>query len=269
MNQTAIEVDPCNRNIARNFGKAAARYQKEAEVQKEVAQRLIASLRPWRDILPPGPILEIGCGTGFVTEGIVDLYPKRKKIITDLSAEMVGFCREKFKSVDNISFDELDAEQLSTEKPEYAMTVSGFAAQWFKDPALTLGKLIEATKPGGLLLASFPGNESFPEWKKHCRNLGIPYTGNTLPDTEEIVIKMSTGPVQVDYYEDTVTQKFPSAADFFRHLKGIGAGTRKEGRALAPSEMKMLIKHWDSKAGDEVTVSYHIIFLAIKRDHTS
>ena len=269
MDNTVSEKASTNRDIAENFGTSVAAYHDEAMVQKEVAERLIASLEPWRDILPPGPILEIGCGTGFVTQGIVDLYPKREKIITDLSQQMVNFCRDRFRSADNISFRQLDAEELEIDEPEYGMTVSGFAAQWFKDPALTLGKLMEATKPGGLLLASFPGNESFPEWKECCKELGIPFTGNNLPDTEEMVIKMSTGPVQVDYYEDTVTQQFSTALYFFRHLKSIGAATHRKGRALTPAEMKMLINHWDSKHGEDITVSYHVVFLAVKRDHLS
>lgn len=269
MSQTLSEVQIPKDIIAQNFGKSVGNYHKHAEVQKEVAQRLIASLKPWRDILPPGPLLEIGCGTGFVTEGLIELYPEREKIITDLSPEMVSFCKNRLDGSQNISFGELDAEKIQTDEPKYSLSVCGFAAQWFKDSALTLGRILEATKPGGLMLASFPGNESFPEWKQCCRELGIPYTGNELPDTEEMVIKMSTGPVQVDYYEDTITQNFRSSVDFFRHLKKIGAGTHRDGSTLNASEMKMLINHWDSKNKGDITVSYHVVFLAVKRDHTS
>lgn len=258
-----------NDKVAVSFSNAVEYYERHARVQKGVADRLIASLEPWRDIIPPGPILEVGCGTGFVTEGIINLYPAREKIITDLSPDMVDYCREKFIKADNVSFSQLDAEALQKDEPEYALTVSGFAAQWFKDPALTMGRLMEATLPGGLLLASFPGSESFPEWKSYCKELGLPFTGNTLPDTEEIVIKMSAGPTQVDYYEDTVTQQFDSAGDFFRHLKKIGAGTMKEGRSLSPAEMRLLIRHWDKQAKNKITVSYHVVFLAVKRDHNS
>lgn len=269
MSEPEITETYSNQKIARNFGNAVSYYHKQARVQKKVARRLIASLEPWRDILPPGPILEVGCGTGFVTEELVKLYPERQKVITDLSPQMVHFCRNKFNLAENIIFDERDAEQIWPDQPEYAMTVSGFVAQWFKDTALTLGRLMEATLPGGLLLASFPGSESFPEWKQYCRELGIPYTGNMLPDIEKLVIKMSTGPVQIDFYEDTVKEKFPSARDFFRHLKRLGAGTRQGGRSLTASEMNMLIRHWDAEAGGEIEVSYHVIFLAAKRDYTS
>ncbi len=252
--------------IAEKFGRAAAYYDEHADIQKDIAGRLIASLQPWKDIIPAGPVIELGCGTGFVTEGLAEIYPKRNIIATDLSEKMVELSRKKLQHHKNLSFMQLDAEQPTHHEPHYAMSVSGFTAQWFKDPALTLGRWLEATKPGGLLLASFPGNESFPEWKEPCRKLGLPFTGNTLPDTEEMVIKLSAGPAQVDFYEDTVTQTFGSARDFFRQLKHLGAGTQKEGRPLSPKELSLLIDHWDDSAGEEVRISYHIVFLAVKRD---
>ncbi|MFH5831879.1 methyltransferase domain-containing protein [Halalkalibaculum sp. DA3122] len=255
--------------IRSNFGKAAPYYDNHAEVQRGIADRLIASLRPWIDILPRGPILEVGCGTGFVTEGLIELLPNRRLEVTDISPEMVAICKQKFGDHDAATFRTLDAENLDVEPKTYAMTVSGFVAQWFEHPAITLGRFLEATKPGGLLLGSFPGHESFPEWKEACRDLGLPYTGNELPDTEELLVKLSGGPVQVDYFEDTVVQRFESAAHFFRHLKKMGAGTQQQGRHLSPREMKMLVTHWDNKTSGNIEVSYHVVFIAVKRNFDS
>ncbi|MDX1618622.1 MAG: methyltransferase domain-containing protein [Balneolaceae bacterium] len=259
------ESDP----ISRNFGKSAAYYDEHAEIQREVADRLIASLRPWLDILPRGPVLELGCGTGFVTAGLLDLFPERELVITDISPAMVDYCRRKFGERDGIAYRTLDAGQLDSNRETFAMTVSGFVAQWFEQPALTLGRCLEATKPGGLLLASFPGRESFPEWKEICLEMGLPFTGNRLPDTEELVVKLSGGPVQIDFYEDTVKQNFESSVDFFRHLKRLGAGTQREGRHLTGREMRRLIDYWDGRSEGPVEVSYHIVFVAVKRNYDS
>ncbi|SMO41162.1 methyltransferase domain-containing protein [Fodinibius sediminis] len=255
------------RRIRNCFGTAAKVYDTQAELRKEVANRLVASLKPWQAIIPPGPVIELGCGTGFLTEGLLELYPERTIQATDISEEMVARCRQKLSDAKNLDASVLDAEQLPADEQEYALVVSSFVAQWFEDPSLTMSRWFEAVKPGGLLLAAFPGGESFPEWKKHCRELGIPFTGNSLPDVEEMVIKMSVGPSQVDYYEDTATQTFESAYDFFAHLKEIGASTPKEGRALSPRELKMLVNHWDDSAGGAVTVSNHLVFLAVKKDY--
>jgi malonyl-CoA O-methyltransferase len=248
------------------FDDAAGYYHKNAAVQKEVADRLIASLKPWQDILPPGPIIELGCGTGFVSKAIQQLFEQRELIFTDSAPNMVETCRRNIGKSRNISFETLDAEQIPVDKPTYAMSISSFSAQWFSDPAYTLGQWIEVTKAGGLLLAAFPGNECFPEWKRHAEALGLPFTANPLPDTEEMVVKLSSGSTQVDYYEDTITQQFKRAGDFFRHLKKIGAGRQLHGRHLTAKEMRLLIDYWNEQANGKVTVSWHVVFLAVKKN---
>lgn len=263
--QPPAEVRDIKQEISNTFGMAAPDYHEQAGLRKDIATRLIASLEPWQAIIPSGPIIELGCGTGFVTEGLAELYPNRPLEITDLSPGMVDFNKKQFGSSKNLTFAVRDAEHPPGDE-RYALTISGFTVHWFTNPALTLGKWLEATRPGGLLLASFPGNESFPEWREHCRELGLPFTANTLPDIEEIIIKMSVGPSQVDYYEDTVTQTFESAFNFFEHIKKIGASTQTEGRSLNPRELSMLIDHWDSSVDGSVDVSYHLVFLAVKRD---
>lgn len=247
------------------FDNAAAVYNETADIQKQVADRLIASLNPWKDILPPGPILELGCGTGFTSRGLVELFPERPLILSDASRNMLEACKSNIGEVDNVEYTIQDGEEIPVQEPTYAMTISSFVAQWFHQPAFTLGQWLEATKPGGLLLAAFPGSESFPEWKKHAQTLGIPFTRNALPDTEEMVIKLSSDITQIDYYEDTITQKFEGAAAFFRHLKQIGAGCQLNGRSLTAREMKMLIDYWDEQKSDGITVSWHVVFLAVKR----
>jgi len=84
-----------------------------------------------------------------------------------------------------------------------------------------------------------------------------------------MVVKMSVGPAQVDYYEDKVTQTYNSARDFFRDLKKLGAGTQRSGRSLTPKELALLIDYWDSSSEGDIEVSYHVVFLAVKRDYDS
>lgn len=267
--QTVEAAEALKHTVAHEFGAKASFYDQHAVIRKQTAKRLIASLEPWKGIIPPGPIIDLGCGTGFVTEGLSELFPDREIRGIDLSEKMVGFCREKFHQKKHLSFSVQDAEQPDTDQPEFGLTISNFLGHWFNDPALAFSKWLEVTKPGGLLLAAFPGNESFPEWRNYCKELGLPFTANSLPDVEEMVVKMSVGPTQVDYYEDAVTQQFDSARGFFTHLKQIGAATRKGGRSLTPKEFDLLINHWDSSAEGAISIRYHMVFLAVKRDFSS
>ncbi|HET6528362.1 MAG TPA: methyltransferase domain-containing protein [Balneolaceae bacterium] len=267
MSEKVASNDDLKQKIISSFGSVAGYYDQHAELQQQIAGRLIASLEPWVNIIPPGPIIELGCGTGFVTKGLINLFPKHEIQATDLSEEMVDYCRAQFGNDEQLKVAVQDADEPPYEKSYYGMTISSFLANWLKDPALSFAKWLEATQPGGLLLAAFPGNESFPNWRRYCRELGLPFTGNPWPDVEEIVVKMSVGPSQVDYYEDTVTQTFDSARDFFNHRKAIGASTQTAGRSLTADELSLLVDHWDSSTEGKVKVNYHIIFLAVKRDY--
>lgn len=261
---------PRKKSIKKEFGKHPDYYHQYAQSQRESAERLIESLKPWTAIVPKGPILEAGCGTGFLSRHLPGLFRNRLIEITDLAPEMVDYCQRTMESRagDNrLHFEVRDAEFLSDAEEPYGLIVHNFVAQWFQDPAMSMERMIECLKPGGLMLAAFPGNDSFPEWKKAAEEADVDYTGNDLPDTEEVVIKLSNLPVKVDYYEDTLTQRFESSRAFFRHLKEIGASTMEnEESSIGAAGLKKLMSQWDQRKPGEITVGYHVIFLAVKKD---
>ncbi len=253
--------------VAESFGRSAQKYHQEAVIQKKVAEGLMASLRPWKDILPPGPFLEVGCGTGFLSELLVNEFPGREMLITDASFKMVEFVREGISgSSDTLSFDTLDVDRLLNPEPKYSLIVSNFATQWFMHPEIALENLGKMLLPGGLLLVTFPGNHSFEEWYSTCLELGLPYTANPLPDVEEVVIKLSLGPLQIDYYENDLFQEFDSSLDFFRHIKAIGAGKSFSSKLLNRKQLRLLTNYWDQKVSGNVKVKWHIVYLAAKKD---
>jgi len=255
-----------NNAVTKAFSRASANYHNEATVQKKVAEGLVASLKPWKEMLPKGPVLEIGCGTGFLSALIAREFPEREIIISDASGKMLNQAKEELTAYELIQFKKFDAEAYNYEHEKYSLICSNFTVQWFNNTVDTLVNLIRALKPSGLLLISFPGNKSFPEWWDHCLKLGIPFTANTLPDIEELVIKLSLEPVQVDFYENTITQTFKSSLHFFRHLKEIGASVNTSGKSLSTKQLKLLIKHWDDSAEEEITISWHTVYLAVKKD---
>lgn len=267
MSETGLKLSILKNRIRDNFDSSTYSYENEALVQKSAARRLSASLEPWKWILPAGPVLELGAGTGFFTRELINLLPERKIEVTDLSENMIRVCRQMTPESENLNFKALDAEEWNPPEGKYALVSGNFVAQWFRNPALTLGRYVEALKAGGLLLTSFPGHESFPEWKEICFDLGLPFTRNPLPDIEEIVVKLSTRGAEVDYYEDSHTIEFESSLDFFRHLKKIGAATSTTGinRQLTSKQFRLLTRHWDREKSPTIRITYHLVFLAVKK----
>ena len=77
-------------NLAQHFGKAAPYYHHQAQVQRYAADRLLDWIETTQVL--PGKILELGCGTGFLSQGLVQLFPQNDLEITDLAPGMVEFC---------------------------------------------------------------------------------------------------------------------------------------------------------------------------------
>jgi malonyl-CoA O-methyltransferase len=254
------------KEIIRNFSQSVDYYTDHAVLQKQTAFRLAKALEPWQYSIPDGPVLEIGAGTGFFTEHLVTMFSSKKMEITDASPEMVNHCKKTFNSRKNLSFNVLDAEEHEWKEEAYSMITGNFVAQWFKDPSVTLSKMAKSLKPGGFMLMSFPGSESYPQWRKYCLELGIPFTANKLPDIEQIVVNLSMGPVKVDFYEDQSTETYNDVYSFFRHLKQTGTSTAFSGKSLKPKQLRLLNDYWLQQNNGSVKVHYHTAFLAVKKD---
>jgi malonyl-CoA O-methyltransferase len=253
-------------NIRNNFSGSVQYYNEHASLQDNIAERLAKSLEPWKYSIPDGPILEIGAGTGFLTRHLTEMFKKRELIISDLSEEMVQFCKQKYSRNQNTTFQTLDAENADWPESKYALITGSYVAQWFKHPAQTLSKIAASLKPGGLLLISFPASESFANWKQYCLDLGLPYSGNRLPDIERVVIDLSMGPFQVDYYEDDTVETFETVFDFFRHLKKTGTSTNLNNKRLSVKQLKLLNNYWQKQDNGRVNVQFHTGFIAAKKD---
>lgn len=267
MNITEDNTQP----VVHNFGRAVDYYHQNAGIQKQVAGGLISSLEPWKEILPEGPVLEIGCGTGFLTEKLIPLLPGKEFVITDASEAMLEYCKARLEAKgllsSRIHFRLLDASEPDFNDDEvFSLIISNFVIHWLKDPALKLEKIANYLAGNGLMLASTPGNQSFGAWYENCLELGLPHTANPLPDVEEMVIKLSMGPMQIDYYENDLYEEFDSALNFFRHLKNLGAGYSRKESSLSQKQFRLLCRHWDKKSKGKLRIKWHIVYLAAKKD---
>jgi len=252
--------------IIRSFSDSVNYYHNNASLQKQTAERLARALEPWKYSLPPGQVLEIGAGTGFFTDYLFEMFTDRKKIISDASEEMIRFNKKRYEDNSADSFIVLNPETDDIEDEKNALIAGNFVAHWFSDPSITLSKLAKSLKPGGFMLMSFPGNQSYPQWQKLCLELGIPFTPNELPDIEKVVVNLSMGPYKVDFYEDQTTEEYSDLYSFYRHLKNSGMGPSRTGRKLKIKQLRLLNDYWQEKNNGKISVHYHMAFLAVKRD---
>jgi malonyl-CoA O-methyltransferase len=268
--------DPYKQAVALTFGEAADRYQDQAEVQRHCADRLWQwldrSLGPdLADSLPPGPIVEIGCGTGFVSRGLVDRLASRPLLLSDLSEGMLASCARSLElnqrpgAAPRIQFQVLDAEAPGPwpiEAP--ALIIGGFVLQWFCDPIEGALALVDRLSPGGWLVLSFPSCHSFRQWRDQCAALDLPFTANPLPDPTALIGRLSERDRSCLFQQEFVAADYNRAQDFFTDLRDLGTGLAT-GAQLSPGQLRRLMRRWDGSCPGGIAIDYHAVFVAVQR----
>lgn len=252
-------TDDRKQRIADAFGRAAARYDDAAAPQRQAAALVADLARPQR--LPERPrILEIGCGTGILTRSIRAAWPEAELLVTDLSPEMVGQAAKGAMIAG--TFLTLDGEAPPFEGPWFDLILSNLAFQWFDDLPAALLRLARLLRPGGSLLFSTMGADSFAEWHKAHERAGEAAGTPAYPDLAALRTMLSAHD-DAFAFEEHWTYDFGGAKGFLAHVKGIGATVPDSTHAaLRPAAMRAVMRAFDEEGGK---LTYHILFGRVTR----
>lgn len=111
--------------------------------------RLVAAeFLDWLDIPPDGRWLDLGCGTGALSEVILHRSAPRQVIGLDQSEAFVSFARTRLSSPP-IEFQIGDARSLPFEDATFDAAVSGLVLNFVPEPAQALAEMRRTVRPGG------------------------------------------------------------------------------------------------------------------------
>jgi malonyl-CoA O-methyltransferase len=228
--------------IEKSFGSHVGSYDRNAVLQKKVAKRLCSFLPE----VNPAKILEIGCGTGFLTAQLQRKYPQADILCTDISKEMVLASQQKFTGYRNLSFQVMDGENFLLDQ-KFDLIVSNLAVQWFDNPITGLQNISHNLTQDGLLYFSTIGNKSFSQWKQTLHDLDLP--SGTLET-----------PAYKGIFEETdKIISYKNALEFLRSLKIIGAqNPRIDYDPISSAELMRACKAFDSVHNGQIT--WHILY---------
>jgi trans-aconitate 2-methyltransferase len=99
-------------------------------------------------------ILDVGCGTGRVTESLLALVPRGRVLAIDASADMVALARERL--ADRAQVWCQDVLDLALREP-VDVIVSTATLHWVTDHDHLWRRLADALRPGGVLEAQCGG----------------------------------------------------------------------------------------------------------------
>src|SRR3990167_10355726 len=151
------------KQIINRFNKSVSTYDSAAQMQSEIATRLVSRL----STLSPQSILEIGCGTGLLSDHLLALFPKTPLFLTDISPAMIAHCRQRFLNQSHIQFICQDGEKLMTQSI-FDLIISNMTFHWFSDIQKSVTQLLNQLTPDGKFIFTLLGENSFHEWRAIC-----------------------------------------------------------------------------------------------------
>lgn len=239
--------------IARAFDRAD-NYDAHALIQREAAIRL-AGLIAELDIPADANIVEIGCGTGFLSIELARLFPQATLILSDLSPAMIDRAR---KTVD-ARFLVMDGERPALRAGTARLICSSLTFQWFEDLGAAVVRLHDLLPPGGYLAFATLAAGTFAEWRAAHDAAGATPATRDYPTLAEIRAACPAAGIETQ----TLVEPHTDGRAFLRGLKAIGAQTPWGPRApLTPASMRRVLRAFED-AGASVT--YEIVHVLIRK----
>lgn len=104
----------------------------------------------WLDIPPGSYWLDVGCGTGALTQTILQLAAPQTVMGIDAAQGYITFARGKITDSRAV-FQLGDAQALPVDTASYDAVVSGLALNFVPQPDRAVAEMARAARPGGLV----------------------------------------------------------------------------------------------------------------------
>lgn len=222
--------------IANAFHRAG-HYDRHAAVQRNVADRLAARIRALG--LPNAAnILEIGCGTGFLSEGLIGHLSFAHYAMTDIAPGMLDRARRRFDGIPHLDFSVMDGATPNRDGP-FDLICSSLAMQWMSDLGAAVVRLRALLAAHGTLAFTTLAAGSFAEWRAAY--------GAAMPGTPDYPSPEALRALGLEVAVETFDHDYDDARDFLRALKAIGAGTPRPGyHPLPPAAFREVMARFEA-----------------------
>ena len=132
------------------FDQASTSYDQVAELQREMGDRLLSRLEYIR--IEPEVVLDIGSGTGVISEKLRKRYKSAKVMAVDFAHSMLMQARKRGSWLRKLPCLCADAEAIPLADNSVDLIVSNAMLQWCNDPEAVFREWLRVMRPGGVLM---------------------------------------------------------------------------------------------------------------------
>lgn len=255
--------------IARAFGRSASRYDQHAELQRDVADRLLSLLPATAHHTP---LLDIGCGTGYCSQQLRQRFPKAGIVAIDLALPMLQATRARMGSASAAHLVCGDAEDLPLASDSVDLLVSSLVLQWCSDPVAVLAEFQRVLRPGGVALVSTLGPATLRELRDAWAEVdGRSHSNEFLPAPRLQQAVFAAG-LHGQLDSEMQIRHYDSLLSLAHELKGLGANVvvdATSGHRPTPAAFKAAANAFARRRQpDGIPVHWEIFYLTLGKPAT-
>lgn len=252
------------RQVRRSFSRAAASYDANAVLQREVESRLLERL----DLLSDAParVLDLGCGPGRAAQHIKRRWPRAQVIAIDPALPMLQQTRKRSGWWRPVRCVQAEAEALPLAEASIDLVFSSLALQWTQSLPRALSELRRVLRPQGLLLLSTFGPATLIELRESFAEADAAPHVSRFPDLPVLGDALLAAGFRDPVADrDDFVLRYRDVRDLMHELRDIGAvnGLADRRRSLTgKTRMQRMIASYDRLRGEDgrLPASYEVLY---------
>lgn len=251
--------------IEQRFSRAASEYEKAAKLQREVGHALLDALQEniySGERNPPQRIIDLGCGTGYFSHALQQLFPEAELMSLDISSAMLEQAAHKNSS----DLVRADMECLPFSANSVDLVWANMSLQWSVHLSESFKEIRRVLKPGGFCFFSLPGPLSLMELKRSWKAVDEAAHVNEFPHPLWLQQYLSALHFQdIALHSQSYPLEYNNLVELMRHLKEIGANTVLHARKtlMGKQRLKRCMEAYEHyrKPNGLLPCSYDIVFV--------
>ncbi|MFM2319906.1 MAG: malonyl-ACP O-methyltransferase BioC [Pseudomonadota bacterium] len=211
------------------FDRAATSYDQAALIQREIGARLVERLDYMR--LIPKRILDLGCGTGAISQQLLSRYPSAEVIGVDLALAMVATASTRSQANPHFQGVCADVQQLPLQDDCAELLISNLMLQWCNDLVAVFQECLRVLRPNGLFTFTTFGPDTLYELRNSWGQVDAYTHASRFVDMHDVGdALLAAGFHDPVMDRELITVTYPTVKGLLADLKAIGANNATLGR---------------------------------------